>query len=94
MQPSSLRAWLHDLRWNATCWAGVEALRIKELEMGHSSQMPPVPPAAQTRKGPGGSATAPRDTSKKKEPPANTEEQGRQGNINQNTHHQGYQQDR
>ena len=24
----------------------------------------------------------------------NVEEQGRQGNINQNTHHQGYQQDR
>ena len=24
----------------------------------------------------------------------NLEEQGRQGNINQNTHHQGYQQDR
>jgi len=30
----------------------------------------------------------------KKNPPDNVEEQGRQGNINQNTHHQGYQQDR
>ena len=62
------------------------------------SKMPPVPPASRTDKGPGRSDPhaehAAQDTSKPKEPPANPEEQGRQGNINQNTHHQGYQQDR
>jgi hypothetical protein len=57
--------------------------------------MPPVPPAARSRKGPvDASATPSPNTAKKKKPPANTEEQGRQGNIHQNTHHQGYQQDR
>ena len=58
------------------------------------SQMPPVPPAARSRKGPGDPKHVALDTSKKKEPPDNPAEQGRQGNINQNTHHQGYQQDR
>jgi hypothetical protein len=58
------------------------------------SQMPPVPPAAQTRKGPGAPKRAAVDTSKKEEPPDNPAEQGRHGNISQNTHNQGYQQDR
>ena len=58
------------------------------------SQMPPVPPASRSRKGPGDPKQPPQDTSKKKGPPENLDEQGRQGNINQNTHHQGYQQDR
>jgi hypothetical protein len=56
------------------------------------SQMPPVPPAARNPKG--GSERPAADTSKRKGPPENAAEQGRQGNINQNTHHQGYQQDR
>jgi hypothetical protein len=60
--------------------------------MGRNSQMPPVPPASRSPKG-GGEKPA-RDTSKPKRPPENVAEQGRQGNINQNTHHQGYQQDR
>lgn len=61
--------------------------------MSHT-QMPPTPPAARSKKGPGDAKEAPRNTSKKNEPPENLAEQGRQGNINQNTHHQGYQQDR
>ena len=62
--------------------------------MGRSSHMPPVPPASRSRKGPGDSKQAAADTSKKKGPPSNLAEQGRQGNIHQNTHHQGHQQDR
>ena len=61
--------------------------------MSHS-HMPPVPPASRSQKGPGEEKAVPVDTSKKKGPPENLAEQGRQGNINQNTHHQGYQQDR
>jgi hypothetical protein len=57
-------------------------------------QMPPVPPAARSKKGPGGTQTPASDTSKRKGPPQNAAEQGRQGNIHQNTRHQGYQQDR
>jgi hypothetical protein len=57
--------------------------------------MPPVPPAGRSKKGPNaGAEHAPRDTSRRKEPPENVAEQGRQGNISQNTHHQGHQQDR
>lgn len=62
--------------------------------MGRSAHMPPVPPEARSRKGPGEANTPSSDTSKKKNPPENLEQEGRQGNINQNTHHQGYQQDR
>lgn len=63
------------------------------------SKMPPAPPASRSDKGPGAlqerdAATAAEDTSRPKGPPENLAEQGRQGNINQNTHHQGYQQDR
>jgi hypothetical protein len=57
------------------------------------SHMPPVPPASRSKR-PGETRRAEQDTSLKKRPPANPAEQGRQGNINQNTHHQGYQQDR
>ena len=61
--------------------------------------MPPVPPASRSDKGPGKSdehfaEKAAQDTSMAKSPPENLAEQGRQGNINQNTHHQGYQQNR
>ena len=60
--------------------------------MGRNKQMPPVPAAAQSPKG--GKDKPAQDTSKPKSPPENLAEQGRQGNINQNTHNQGYQQDR
>ncbi|AWK88810.1 hypothetical protein [Azospirillum thermophilum] len=62
-----------------------------------TKHMPPVPPAGRSDKGPGG-ATDPSadDTNDRgnREVPANLKEQDRQGDIKQNTTHQGYQQDR
>jgi hypothetical protein len=58
------------------------------------SQMPPVPPASRSPKGPGDAQKADPDTAKKKDAPDNLDQSDRQGNISQNTHHQGYQQDR
>jgi hypothetical protein len=56
------------------------------------SKMPPVPPENRSPKGPGADPEA---SSKEREPPReNLQQQGRQGNIRQNTHNQGYQQDR
>jgi len=57
------------------------------------TKMPPVPPANRSPKGPGDSHKVEPDTSKD-ERPDNLAEQGRQGNIKQNTTNQGYQQDR
>jgi hypothetical protein len=59
--------------------------------------MPPVPPANRSPKGPGADPAAPLDTSPDKkmaDRQRNLSEQGRQGNIKQNTTHQGFQQDR
>jgi hypothetical protein len=53
---------------------------------------PPVPPANQSRKGTG-SAENPQDE-KPDAGPDNLAEQGRQGNIRQNTRNQGYRQAR
>ncbi|MYZ49074.1 hypothetical protein [Propylenella binzhouense] len=61
--------------------------------MGHS-HMPPVPPDSRTRKGTGGAERPATDAAKRKGPPENAAEQAHQGSIHQNTHHQGYQQDR
>jgi hypothetical protein len=63
------------------------------------SQMPPTPPAARSDKGPTEARESERsrpsnDPSFDEKTPANPEQQGRHGNIQQNTHHQGYQQDR
>ena len=58
------------------------------------SKMPPVPPEQRSDKGSGEQKAPATDTSKRKGPPENLAEQGRQGNIHQNTHNQGYQQDR
>lgn len=58
------------------------------------SHMPPVPPANRSPKGPGDAPQVKTDTSRHKGPPENLSEQGRQGNIKQNTSNQGYQQDR
>jgi hypothetical protein len=59
---------------------------------------PPIPPAGRSTKGPSQTQidnTADRahvtETDKRVR---NLDQQGRQGNISQNTHHQGYQQDR
>jgi hypothetical protein len=69
-----------------------------------ASKAPPIPP--EQRSSPGqqpdvdGSDIGRRDattglqSSQPGDDDTNLQEQGRQGNINQNTHHQGYQQDR
>ena len=57
---------------------------------------PPVPPAGRSNKGPGASPEAdPKAKAMGNRPvPDNLAEQDRQGNVKQNTTHQGYQQDR
>jgi hypothetical protein len=58
-------------------------------------RMPPVPPAGRSPKGPGADPqVSPDTTGPVGEVPENLAEQGRQGNIKQNTTNQGYQQDR
>ena len=59
-----------------------------------TNRPPPVPPGNRSWKGPAGATEVPTDTSKRKSVPENLGEQGRQGNISQNTTNQGYQQDR
>jgi len=69
-----------------------------------ASKAPPIPPEqrshASEKPGVAGSDIGRRDrvTGAQSEQPGdddvNLSEQGRHGNINQNTHHQGYQQDR
>jgi hypothetical protein len=61
-----------------------------------SKRIPPVPPANRSPKGPGDQSVPPsaHDTKQGEAAPANLREQDRQGNIAQNTTHQGYQQDR
>jgi hypothetical protein len=61
-----------------------------------TSCLPPVPPASRSPKGPGDQAEAPTSTDRKRadQAPEDLKEQGRQGNIRQNTTNQGYQQDR
>jgi hypothetical protein len=58
------------------------------------SRLPPVPPAARSNKGPGGAPKAGKGEAQPKQAPDNLAEQDRQGDIAQNTTHQGYQQDR
>jgi hypothetical protein len=60
------------------------------------SLLPPVPPASRSPKGPGDQAEPPPSTAKERadQPAENLTEQGRQGNIKQNTTNQGYQQSR
>jgi hypothetical protein len=54
----------------------------------------PVPPAGCSPKGLGDQGDVPKDTGTVPRAPDNLAEQDRQGNIKQNTTHQGYQQDR
>jgi hypothetical protein len=60
--------------------------------MSKSGHLPPVPPANRSPRGPG----ADPNVSTEESVPAreNYAEQGRHGNIKQNTTNQGYQQDR
>jgi hypothetical protein len=57
------------------------------------SKLPPVPPEQRSPKGPGSATEPPKDDTQASRG-KNLREQGRQGNIYQNTHNQGYQQDR
>jgi hypothetical protein len=63
------------------------------------NDLPPIPPAGRSNKGPqapseGGSAPSDLATSAADSEHQNLDKQGRQGNIKVNTTHQGYQQDR
>lgn len=64
------------------------------------AHLPPVPPAGRSPKGPGPQTEQPSDLSggvaeaNKSGRDRHLGEQGRQGNIKQNTTNQGYQQDR
>jgi hypothetical protein len=59
-----------------------------------SSKLPPVPPENRSPKGPGGEPEVKARQSPPDRRKRNLAEQGRQGNIKQNTTNQGYQQDR
>jgi hypothetical protein len=56
------------------------------------SKMPPIPPANRSPKGPGADPKV--NTEEQVPERENFDQQGRHGNIHQNTHNQGYQQDR
>lgn len=59
-----------------------------------TAKMPPVPTENRSAKGPGDKTRAPKDTTRDEGAPDNLDEEGRFGNIKQNTTNQGYQQDR
>ena len=59
-----------------------------------TSKMPPVPPDNQSRKGTGDDKEMSANQTPRQQRVENLNEQGRQGNIKQNTTNQGYQQDR
>ena len=58
------------------------------------SKMPPIPPENRTRKGPAQPQPSQKEAKDNARREANLEQQGQQGNVKQNTTHQGYQQDR
>ena len=58
------------------------------------ADIPPVPPASRSPKGPGDQEKPSSERIARRRPTDNTAEQDRQGNIKENTTHQGYQQDR
>jgi hypothetical protein len=57
-----------------------------------TAKPPPTPPASVSPKGPGDKKTVPTDTPKSHV--ERDERRGEHANIRQNTHNQGYQQDR
>jgi hypothetical protein len=59
-----------------------------------SNRPPPVPPAGRSPKGPGDPGKVDKDQGSLPKAPENLAEQDRQGNVKQNTTHQGFQQDR
>jgi hypothetical protein len=58
------------------------------------TNMPAVPPASRSPKGPESEPHLKMDEKKPDDRQRNLDQQGRQGNIKQNTTNQGYQQDR
>jgi len=79
---------------NLTRPCRVEAGGYK-AESAAMTKLPPVPRDNRSPQGPGESPQVERASSDHKPPPReNLKEQGRQGNIAQNTTNQGYQQDR
>jgi hypothetical protein len=67
--------------------------KLDEEHRTEMSKLPPVPPEQRSPKGPG-SALEPNKDDEPASGGKNLREQGHQGNIYQNTHNQGYQQDR
>jgi hypothetical protein len=63
-------------------------------EVAMTKRMPPIPPASRPKKGPDKPPRRDNDPKTGEPVPENLSEQGHQGNIYQNTHNQGYQQDR
>ena len=59
-----------------------------------TAKMPPVPPENRSDKGPGSDPQINKGKQKTSDTTNNLNEQGRYGNIKQNTTNQGYQQDR
>jgi hypothetical protein len=58
------------------------------------SKPPPAPPGNRSPKGTGEDKSAQKDTPQADPAHQNPGQQGQQGNVKQNTTHQGYQQDR
>jgi hypothetical protein len=58
------------------------------------SKMPPVPQENRSPKGPGADPDAPKDVKPNRNKRPNLDQEKRYGDINQNTHNVGYQQDR
>jgi len=58
--------------------------------MSRHNEMPPIPPANRSPKGPGGESEVKRDTSFHEEGGNNTAEQGDTANIKQNTTNAGF----
>jgi hypothetical protein len=74
----------------------VDLRNPKERAMAKNKNVPPVPPDNRSRQGPGADPATMPDEAERRERgrDRNVEQQGRQGNISQNTHNTGYQQDR
>jgi hypothetical protein len=60
------------------------------LEIAMPSQMPPVPPANRSSKGPGAAPKVSKDTAPRERAPDNIEQEGERANIKQNTTNQDY----
>jgi hypothetical protein len=66
----------------------------KESEVSHERASAAGPAAEPQRQGPWRPERQERDPKAGKPAPGNLEQQGRQGDVHENTHNQGYQQDR